>query len=1001
MAFVSTSRCTIEVNTAYGVSTANTQASPANTQASIASTQVSTVSIAEHEDKKVFPENWNMNQDSSRRAINVKETASNAMVAIDGASFEWSYMADDEVPTNMALMAFSDSEGNPQKEDQGFVDGGCSRHMTGNLNLMEDMLPLGEEPNEEKLLVKELLKLLADESQVLLKVPRKNNMYSVDMKNIVLKKSLTYLIAKATIDESMLWHRRLESNTKPLLNAYGLVVTDDYSRFTCVFFLATKDETTSILKKFITKIENLVDKKVKVIKCDNGTEFKNSVMDDFSAMKDHLGKFDQKSDDGFFVGYSINSKAFGVYNIRTRKVEENLHIRFLENKPMIAGTEESIGARYASKVTGTSKDYILRPLWKDSSLFDSSSRNANNDEPQPFSDDGKKDDDVVTKEVTTALLEATHADLFDDEIEVDMSNISSTYLVPSTPNTRIHKDHSLDHVISDVQSGVQTRRMTKTTSKQGFISVIYEGKNHKDLYTCLLACFLSQEEPKKGYTQEEGIDYDEVFTPVARIEAIRLFLAYASFKDFVAYQMYVKSAFLYEKALYGLHQAPRASYETYLPIFWTMNFTKELCTEFEKMMHKKFHMSSMRELTFFLGLQVTQKDDGIFISQDKYVDEILKKFRFLTMKTASTPMETSKPLLKDAKDEDVDVYLYRSMIGLLIIFRYLKGQPKLGIWYHKNSPFDLEAYTNSDYAGASLDKKSTTRGCQFLGSRLISWKCKKQTVVASSTTEANNMKRGFCEEHIPLFPSMLAIQAKDGEGSGHPSEPQPPPSTAQLTNEEPILNVVSSSHQKTQTPRQSLTKVTELPHTSEPIPNVADEGISVGGSPRCQEAMGGSITQTRSERVPTPSYDSPLLGVHTPGSDEERFKQHKLTETCTKLSDRVLTLEESKTVQDLGRFDDEVQVTPTQAYTRRRRAVSTGSGGISTASRLFSTAKESVSTSGGSMPVSIASMVQEVNIPSPVTVKDKAVRLQEELDEEERQMMARVHESSQSFTEEE
>ncbi|GJZ99192.1 hypothetical protein Tco_0671743 [Tanacetum coccineum] len=111
--------------------------------------------------------------------------------------------------------------------------------------------------------------------------------------------------------------------------------------------------------------------------------------------------------------------------------------------------------------------------------------------------------------------------------------------------------------------------------------------------------------------------------------------------------------------------------------------------------------------------------------QDKYVDDILKKFGFSTVKTASTPMETSKPLVKDENAEDVDVQLYRSMIGSLIIFRYLKGQPKLGLWYPKDSPFNLEAYTNSDYAGASLDRKSTIGGCQFFGRRLISWQCKK------------------------------------------------------------------------------------------------------------------------------------------------------------------------------------------------------------------------------------------------------------------------------------
>ncbi|GJZ39083.1 putative ribonuclease H-like domain-containing protein [Tanacetum coccineum] len=281
----------------------------------------------------------------------------------------------------------------------------------------------------------------------------------------------------------------------------------------------------------------------------------------------------------------------------------------------------------------------------------------------------------------------------------------------------------------------------------------------------------------QGYTQEEGIDYDEVFAPVARIEAIRLFLAYVSFKDFVVYQMDVKSAFLYgkieeevyvcqplgfedpefpdivykvEKALYGLHQAPRAWYETLSTYLLDNRFQrgqidktlfikrvkgdillvqvyaddiifgstrKEVCTEFEKMMYKKFQMSSLGELTFFLVLQVTQKDDGIFISQDKYVNEILKKFGFSTIKTASTPIETSKPLLKDAEAEDVDVHLYRSMIGSLMyltasrpdimlvvcacarfqvtlkvshlhavkrIFRLLERSTKLGLWYPRD-----------------------------------------------------------------------------------------------------------------------------------------------------------------------------------------------------------------------------------------------------------------------------------------------------------------------------
>ncbi|GJU76412.1 putative ribonuclease H-like domain-containing protein, partial [Tanacetum coccineum] len=182
----------------------------------------------------------------------------------------------------------------------------------------------------------------------------------------------------------------------------------------------------------------------------------------------------------------------------------------------------------------------------------------------------------------------------------------------------------------------------------------------------------------QGYRQEEGIDYDEVFAPVARIEAIRIFLAFASYMGFIVYQMDVKSAFLYGiideevyvsqppsfvdpkfpkkvykvvKALYGLHQAPRAC-------SW--------CDEFEALMKSRFQMSSMEELTFFLGLQVKQKEYGIFISQDKYVVEILKKFDFTCVKTVSTPIETQKPLTKVEEADDVDIHLYRSMIGSLM-----------------------------------------------------------------------------------------------------------------------------------------------------------------------------------------------------------------------------------------------------------------------------------------------------------------------------------------------
>ncbi|GJT72663.1 putative ribonuclease H-like domain-containing protein, partial [Tanacetum coccineum] len=313
----------------------------------------------------------------------------------------------------------------------------------------------------------------------------------------------------------------------------------------------------------------------------------------------------------------------------------------------------------------------------------------------------------------------------------------------------------------------------------------------------------------QGFRQEEGIDYDEVFAPVARIEAIRLFLAFASYMGFTVYQMDVKSAFLYDTI-----EEEVAWYETISSFLIENGFRrgtidktlfikknksnimlvqvyvddiifgstkKSMCIKFEECMHKRFQMSSMGKLTFFLGLQVKQQPDGIFISQDKYVADILKKFDFLSIRTATTLIESNKSLVKDEYGVDVDVHVYRSMIGSLMyltalrpdimfvvcayarfqvtpkashlnavkrIFRYLKHQPKLGLWYPRDSPFELEAFSDSYYGGASLDRKSTTGGCQFLGRRLISWQCKKQTIVANSNTKAEYVAAANCCEQV-------------------------------------------------------------------------------------------------------------------------------------------------------------------------------------------------------------------------------------------------------------
>ncbi|GJQ95401.1 putative ribonuclease H-like domain-containing protein [Tanacetum coccineum] len=907
---------------------------------------------------------------------------------------------------------------------------------------------------------------LPDVNQVLLRIPRQNRLYSFNLENIVPSGGLACLIAKATIDESNKWHRR----------------------FSWVFFLRTKDETSGILKDFIRQIENQLNQKVKTIRCDNGTEFKNMDFIEFCGSKgikreysnartpqqngvaerknmtlieaartmladsflpntfwaeavstacyvlnrvlvtkphnktpyelvtgkipiisyirpfgchvtilntiDHLGKFDGKSDEGFLVGYSLQSKAFRVYNLETKRVEENLHITFLENKPNIAGkgptwlfdldyltdsmnyqpvrsenqankhagpqeanhnagTKDNIDAGDSEKEDESAQDFFVLPIWSSysSTVKRSTAKDAGeapNKHPDLKTDEKPvdKEDQVFldelerlkrqeqdandaaealrkefAQETEDLLLQAgaaktsstnivntastpvstvspydglsfsdpTNPDQDDSEIPAlediyknptdgiftnssyddegavaDFTNLETVVNVSPIPTSRINSIHPSTLILGDPQSAVQTRsKVTKSSGAHAFVDAMQEellqfkikkvlilidlpyGKkaigtkwvyrNKKDERGVVVknkAKLVAQ-----GHMQEEGIDYDEVFALVARIEAIRIFLAFASYMGFIVYQMVVKSDFLYGKfdeevyvsqppgfidpkspkkvykvvkALYGLHQAPRAWYAT-LSTFLLKNgyrrgtidktlfikkdkndimlvqvyvddiifgsTKKSWCDEFEALMKSRFQMSSMGELTFFLGLQVKQKEDGIFISQDKYVAEILKKFDFVSVKTASTPIETQKPLVKDEEASDVDVHLYRSMIGSLMyltasrpdimfavcacsrfqvtqktshlsavkrIFRYLKGKPKLGLWYPRVSSFDLEAYSDSDYAGENLDRKSTTGGCQFLGRRLISWQCKKQTIVATSTTEAEYVAAANC-----------------------------------------------------------------------------------------------------------------------------------------------------------------------------------------------------------------------------------------------------------------
>ncbi|GKC75519.1 putative ribonuclease H-like domain-containing protein, partial [Tanacetum coccineum] len=460
---------------------------------------------------------------------------------------------------------------------------------------------------------------------------------------------------------------------------------------------------------------------------------------------DHLGKIYRKADEGFFVGYSTNSKAFRVFNSRTRIVKQNLHVQFSENTPNIAGSgpnwlfdidaltksmnyklvvigNQSKGTAGTKTCNDTGKarveivpgqDYILLPLWTQDPPFSSSSKDIPDAGFKPSGEEEKKDatEDPRNESVTPPIREYSEVlsieePRVDQEKENDVNStkifntVSSTvnaasikinatdnnedspFDVPNDPNMpnledisifSDAKDDGAEADMNNLDTNFQVS-LVPTTRVWTLVDLPHDKraigskwvyKNKKDERGIVIrnkARLVAQD-----HTQEEVIDYDEVFAPVARIEAIRLFVAYASYKDFVVYQMDVKSAFLYEKieeevyvcqtlgfedqdfpdrvyqvekALYGLHQAPRAWYETLSTYLLDNGFQrgqidktlfikrvkgdtllvpiyvddiifgstkKVLSTEFEKLMHKKFQMSSMGELTFFLGLQVTQK----------------------------------------------------------------------------------------------------------------------------------------------------------------------------------------------------------------------------------------------------------------------------------------------------------------------------------------------------------------------------------------------------------
>ncbi|KAJ9560808.1 LOW QUALITY PROTEIN: hypothetical protein OSB04_005968 [Centaurea solstitialis] len=733
---------------------------------------------------------------------------------------------------------------------------------------------------------------------------------------------------------------------------YTLVIVDEYSRYTWVFFLRSKSDAPEEIILFVRKMERLNNLTVRSIRSDHGTEFKNSTLEtffdqkgisqNFSSVrtpqqngvaerrnrtlieaarsmlseanlatqfwaeavntacytqnrslivkhfrrtpyelfrnrkpsiehlhifgcvcyilnnKDNLGKFDSKSDDGIFLGYSSISKTYRVFNKRRQAIEETIHVKFDESGPTFPHPHEN------SEIN----------QWADS-FFQVPETPITDPSPQDLPDGFEEDPPIPPTEIhTPPLINATPIIQItptepdqpansEDFSQTTVSEPTTTILLPDPSVNEAStsgQDHPIDQVLGNPSSGIKTRRQSGNIRL--YVNFISENEP-KEIDDALrdpawvsamqeeLAEFIRNNvwllvpRPRKrtiigskwifrnkldeigtiirnkarlvaqGYRQEEGIDYDETFAPVARLEAIRLFLAFAAHMNFTVYQMDIKNAFLngklneeayvaqppgfvdpkfpdhvykLNKALYGLKQAPRAWYDTLSTFLLSKGFVRGKIdsTLFLKKYPKHILLVQIYVDDIIFGstnpklcekFELLMKSEYKISSNLKRESLSTKKFDLTSCTPMKTPMAPPLSLDKDSKGKPVDVTLYRGMIGSLLyltasrpdimystclcaryqaepkeshltavkrIFRYLKGTPNLGLWYSKDSGFDLTAYSDSDFAGCKIDRKSTTGGCHLLGGKLVSWTSKKQNSVSTSTAEAEYVAAGIC-----------------------------------------------------------------------------------------------------------------------------------------------------------------------------------------------------------------------------------------------------------------
>ncbi|GKA85037.1 putative ribonuclease H-like domain-containing protein [Tanacetum coccineum] len=530
---------------------------------------------------------------------------------------------------------------------------------------------------------------LLDESQVLLKVPRHNNMYSFDLKNVVPSGGLTCLFAKATIDESNLWHRRLGHINFKTMNKLvrGNLVRDSLLPTT---FWAEAVSTACYVQNrvLVTKPHNKTPYELL-----HGRPPSISFMRPFGCpvtilnTLDPLGKFDEKADEGFFVGYSINSKAFRVFNTRTRKVEENLHKNFLENKPNVVGSRPdwlfdidllTNSMNYKPVTTGNqtnrnagikdnvdavpTQQYILLPLLYDSpqsskdAVIDDAGK-KNNEEPANNGERNgqEKEGGASNKEVDQNVQDFRAAldNLLVQQKKGYANNTNRDITVSPSVSTAGQSFTNADDLPTDPL--MPDLKDTADLLNTGIFSGAYDDEDEgveadlNNLETTMNVSPIPTTRIHKDHPKNQLIRDINSATQTRRMTKIS-----------------EEHAMMDPKGCEKVH-------------FFIWSTKKSLCVEFEQMMHKRFQMSSMEELTVFLRLQTT-----------------------------STPIETNKALLKDEEAKDMDVHLYRSMIGSLMYLTASRPDIMFTVCACEgDSPFDLEAFSDSEYAGASLDRKST------------------------------------------------------------------------------------------------------------------------------------------------------------------------------------------------------------------------------------------------------------------------------------------------------